>query len=111
MTTTLPPALLFGYWGFTPFPWLMILSSAQKDNPALIAHEQCHQAQQRRDGTLTFWWRYTTNTAWRLSYEVEAYKVWLTVNPVDEWRVVHWLASNYNLGISTKDARELLGLP
>lgn len=89
----------------------MLITSAHKDNKALIAHEQCHQAQQRRDGLLTFWWRYLTSKSWRLSYEIEAYKVWLTVNPLDEWRVVHWLATNYNLGISNQDARDLMGLP
>lgn len=89
----------------------MLISSSQRTNKALIAHEQCHQSQQGRDGWLRFWWRYLTNKAWRLSYEVEAYRVWIEVNPLDEWRVVHWLASNYNFGISTKDARELLGLP
>lgn len=111
MKLTLPDSLLFGYWASAPVPWLIIVGKSWKNHVALIAHEQCHQGQQRRDGVLTFWWRYLTNKSWRLAYEVEAYKVWLEVNPLDEWRVVHWLASNYNLGISTKDARELLGLP
>ena len=111
MILTVPDQLLLGYLASAPFPWLIIVAKSQKGNAALLAHERCHQSQQRRDGVVRFWWRYATNKAWRLAYEVEAYKVWLKVNLVDEWRVVHWLANNYNLGISTKDARELLGLP
>ena len=84
----LPEVLMFGWWGSAPLPWLMFLTYAQKDNAALIAHERCHQDQQRRDGVLTFWVRYVFNKDWRYKYELEAYKVWLTVALEDMWRVV-----------------------
>jgi len=108
MKLTLPDFMLFGYWASAPFPWLMILAKTYSDHAALIAHEQCHQGQQRRDGVLTFWWRYLTNKSWRLAYEVEAYKVWLQVAPHDEWRVSYVLAHNYGLDLSAEQAREIL---
>lgn len=108
MTLTLPDFMLFGCWASAPFPWLIIVAKSHKANAALIAHEQCHQDQQRRDGTLTFWWRYLTNKSWRLAYEVEAYKVWLKTAPTDEFKVVGWLANNYGLDITYQTARELL---
>jgi hypothetical protein len=110
MTLILPPFLLFGFCGSAPTPWLLILSSANRNNAALIAHEQCHQSQQRRDGTLRFWWRYITNKAWRLAYEVEAYKVWLDVQPLDAGKVGMWLCKNYGFDIELSEAFELLGV-
>lgn len=108
MIITIPHQLLFGYWGSALTPWLMILSSEHKDDAALIAHEQCHQSQQRRDGTFTFWWRYLTNKAWRLSYEVEAYKVWIKTAPEDTYRVIAWLARDYGLNLSIDESVALL---
>lgn len=104
----LPGPLMFGWWGSAPFPWLMILAYDQRNNAALIAHERCHQEQQRRDGLLTFWWRYMTSKSWRLSYEVEAYKVWLRVAPEDEWIVCRMLAGSYDFDLTIEKARELL---
>jgi hypothetical protein len=108
MKLILPDPLLFGYWASAPFPWLIIVAKSHKDNAALIAHEQCHQDQQRRDGLLRFWWRYTTNKAWRMAYEVDAYKAWLDVAPHDEWRVSYMLAHNYGFDLSVNEAKELL---
>lgn len=106
MTLTLPHQLLFGYWGLALTPWLMILSSAHKNNAALIAHEQCHQYQQRRDGVLTFWWRYLTDKQARQDYEVEAYRVWVQVKPDDLYRCVRALIGG--LDITYQEATELL---
>lgn len=86
----------------------MILSSDHKNNAALIAHEKCHQSQQRRDGTFTFWWRYLTNKSWRLSYEVEAYKAWLQIAPYETYRVSSWLANDYGFNLTRQQAEELL---
>jgi len=108
MTLTIPHQLMFGYWGAAVTPWLMILSSKHKDNAALIAHEKCHQEQQRIDGTFTFWYRYITKRSFRLSYELEAYKVWLKISPKDAYMVSLWLANNYNLGLSFDKAVDLL---
>jgi len=111
MTLCLPHQLMFGFWGAALTPWLIILSAAHKNNAALIAHEQCHQSQQRRDGTFTFWWRYLTNKSHRLAYEVEAYKVWIKVAPDDTYKVIHWLGTQYGLNITFDDAVELLTEP
>lgn len=102
MALTLPHPLLCGYWGFTPFPWLMILSNRYANHAALIAHEKCHQAQQRRDGWLTFWRRYLFSKDWRYIYELEAYRVWLTVAPTDFWKVVSMM-KNYGFTVSEAD--------
>lgn len=108
MKLILPNALMFGYGGSAPFPFLMILAQSHKDNKALIAHEECHQQQQRRDGLLAFWWKYLTSKPARLAYEVEAYKVWLKVAPLDIHKVVNWLTDNYGLDLTHKQAYKLL---
>ena len=108
MKLVLPAPFLFGYWGSAPFPWLLILSRDYKDHAALIAHERCHQSQQRRDGTLTFWWRYLTNKSHRLDYEVEAYKVWIEVAPNDRYMLAQWLSNNYGFDLTPMRALMLL---
>lgn len=108
MKLILPDALLFGYGGSAPFPFLIILASSHKNNQALIAHEECHQQQQRRDGLLTFWWKYLTDKHVRLAYEVEAYKVWIKVTPHDIHKVVNWLINNYGLDLTHEQAYKLL---
>jgi len=108
MTIILPPFFLFGYWGASVSPSLMILSSEHKDHQALIEHEKVHQGQQRRDGTLTFWWRYFTSKKWKLAYEVEAYKRWIEVKPEDENLCARWLAFSYGFDITVDKAYELL---
>lgn len=102
MTITLPTPLMFGWWGSAPFPWLMILAYDQRNNAALIAHERCHQDQQRRDGVLTFWHRYIFNKDWRYRYELEAYRVWLDTAPNDFWLVVSMM-QNYGFNISQSE--------
>lgn len=102
MKLILPDPLMFGWWGSAPFPWLMILAYSQRNNTALIAHEQCHQAQQRRDGLLTFWLRYVTSSDWRYMYELEAYRVWLEEQPDDFWKVVSMM-QGYGFEIADAD--------
>lgn len=104
----LPDFLLFGFWGSAPLPNLMILANSQKDNKALIAHEQCHQGQQRRDGVLKFWSNYIFNKEMKLKYEVEAYKVWLEVNPKDREKVIFWLMNGYDFELSRQEAEALI---
>lgn len=41
-------------------------------SPSLIAHEQVHVEQQKRDGW-RFYWRYLSSRWWRMMYEAEAY--------------------------------------
>jgi len=86
----------------------MILSSEHKNNTPLIEHEKVHQMQQRRDGLLTFWWRYFTNREWKLAYEVEAYKRWIEVKPEDENLCARWLAFSYGFDITVDEAYRLL---
>ena len=79
-----------------------------KDHKALIAHERDHQRQQRRDGVLTFWWKYLTNKQARQDYEVEAYKVWVQVAPNDLESCVRVLTNSYGFDLTNTQARELL---
>jgi hypothetical protein len=104
----LPDVLLFGDWGSAPFPWLIFVSVDYKDHAALIAHERCHQDQQRRDGWLRWVWRYITDKQARLDYEVDAYRVWVQVAPGDLWRCVYWLRTGYGLQLSDAEAIALL---
>ena len=103
-----PQPLLFGFWGASIAPWLMLVAIDYKDHAALIAHERIHQEQQRRDGLLRFWWRYITDKRARLDYEVEAYRVWVQVAPGDLWRCVYSLRTGYGLQLSDADAIALL---
>lgn len=104
MTLTLPQFMLLGYWASAPAPWLMLVSRNHKDNAALIAHECCHQEQQRRDGTLRFWWRYLTNKQARFDYELEAYRAWCAVAPQDQGYCARVLSSKYGLGLTPMQA-------
>lgn len=106
-----PQPLLFGFWGVSITPWLMFVSIEYKDHAALIAHERCHQDQQRRDGLLTFWFRYFTNKQARQDYEVEAYKVWVHVAPKDLERCVWYLTKSYEFNLTDAQARKLLTKP
>jgi len=104
----LPGFMMFGFWGSAPTSWLIFVASDHKNNEALIAHERCHQSQQRRDGTLTFWWRYSTDKTARMEYEVEAYRVWVQVAPNDLSRCVWSLTKSYNFDLTNAQAIELL---
>jgi hypothetical protein len=103
-----PDFFLFGVWGFTTSPWMILIASSQKDNTALIAHERCHQMQMRRDGLLTFWWGYLTNKHARLAYEIEAYRVWLDIAPGDRFKVLWWLEHGYNVGLTKAEIESRL---
>ena len=60
--------------GITLAPWLVILPSWARGNLGYLSHEMTHAAQQRRVGTLTFWYRYLTDKSFRQTAEVEAYR-------------------------------------
>ena len=104
----LPSPLLFGYWGSAPLPFLLYVAIDYRDHKALIAHERTHQSQQRRDGVITFWYKYITNKQARQDYEVEAYRVWVQVAPKDLDRCVWYLTKSYNFNLTDTQARELL---
>jgi len=66
-----------------------------------------HVEQQRNAGVLTFWWRYLTNKAHRLNYEVEAYKAQIAAG-ASQITCARHLATDYRLGITQAEALKLL---
>lgn len=108
MILYIPDRLLFSFDGVAWIPGIILIGKSHAGNAALIAHEQCHQAQQRRNGYLRWCWRYVTSKAWRLDYEVEAYRVWLAVSPQDRYKVLWWLTHNYDAGMSQLEIVSML---
>lgn len=104
----LPSFLMFGWGGAAWGQTCIVVDRADWSKAALIAHERCHQRQMARDGTATFYWRYLTSTEARQQYEIEAYRVWVQVEPNDLWRCVRALTGSYGLGITDQEAVELL---
>jgi hypothetical protein len=74
----IPSQLLFGWDGAAWGPNIIVINKDYWNKKPLIAHERCHQAQQRRDGLFTFWWRYTTSKQHRQHYEVAVYRLHIT---------------------------------
>ena len=107
----MPKITLFGFWGIAVAPWLLLVAIDYRSHAGLLAHEQWHQGQQRKDGTLRYWWRYWTSKQARLYYEVSAYREWVRVKPGDMYLCVYWLRTNYGLRVSDAQARELLMKP
>jgi hypothetical protein len=104
----IPDRLLFGFGGAAWIPGIILIGESHAGNTALIAHEQCHHDQQRRDGYLRWCWRYVTSKKWRLRYEVEAYRVWLGIAHQDRYKVLHWLTHNYGAGLPMSEIAVLL---
>jgi len=104
----LPKPFMFGFWGSAPLPFLIYVAIDYRNHKALLAHEGCHQDQQRRDGLLTFWWKYITSKQARQDYEVEAYRVWVQVAPDDLRSCVWVLTKSYGFDLTESKARELL---
>ena len=99
--------LLWFAAGFTVSQRLILLHPAHANDTALLAHERTHQEQMARVGTLTFWWRYLTDKAFRQQAEVEAYKVQIA-HGANRDTCAGWLAGNYWLGIDFATAYALL---
>ena len=99
--------LLVWACGMTVAPGLIVIHPRYRGNAGLLAHEQVHVQQMRRDGLLRFWWRYATSRRHRLAYEVEAYRVSMahgcTLNSA-----ARVLATGYWLGIDEGQARRAL---
>lgn len=108
MKLILPNWAMFGWGGSAPFPWLIILSSKYKDNLPLIIHEQTHQEQQRRDGWFKWVYRYLFKPEWRQTYEVEAYRAQLKLQPSSASTFAYSLANKYKLDINYIHAYFLL---
>ncbi len=88
-------------------PGLILIHPRCRGDAGLLAHEQVHVRQMRRDGLLRFWWRYMTSRAHRLAYEVEAYRVSLAYGS-SLASVARTLATGYWLGINEQQARAAL---
>ena len=104
----LPSGLMFGWGGAAWGQHCIVIDRNSWHKGPLIAHERCHQQQMARDGTLRFYWRYFINTEARQDYEIEAYRVWVQVEPNDMWRCVRALTGSYGLDITDQEAMELL---
>ena len=104
----LPSGLMFGWGGAAWGQHCIVIDRNSWHKGPLIAHERCHQDQMARDGTLRFYWRYFTSKQARQDYEIEAYRVWVQVEPADMWRCVRALTGSYGLDITDQDAMELL---
>jgi hypothetical protein len=93
--------------GMTVTPRLIVIHASCRGDRGLIAHEQVHAMQMRRDGLLRFWWRYATSRSHRLAYEVEAYRVSISHGyPLGS--AARTLANGYWLRIDEAQARQAL---
>jgi len=104
----LPSWMMLGWGGTAWGQTCIVVDRDAWSKAALIEHERCHQRQMARDGTLRFYWRYFTDKEARQQYEVEAYRVWVQVEPADLWRCVRALTGSYGLNITDQDAINLL---
>lgn len=104
----IPSMLLFGWDGAAWGPNIIVINKDYWNKKPLIAHERCHQDQQRRDGWITFYLRYFTSKEWRYKYELEAYRVWVQVEPNDLNRIINVMMNGYGFNLSYNDALEAL---
>ncbi len=93
--------------GITLTPWLILIPRWAKGNPDYLAHERTHAKQQRRVGTLTFWWRYLTDPAYRLTAEIEAYRAQIAAGGDVDYCATQ-LAYGYSLTLTPAKAYALL---
>lgn len=90
-------------------PNLIIANKFDIDNSEwLLQHEQIHQEQMRRIGTLTFHWRYITNSKFRLVYEIEAYHDSYKRLPSNLYNFARSLCDSYWLSVSMEDAMDMI---
>lgn len=107
----IPSQLLFGWDGAAWGPNVIVINKSYWNKKPLIAHERCHQDQQRRDGWITFYFRYFTSKEWRLKYELEAYRVWVKVEPTDIHRIIGVLVNSYGFNLTHEEAYKALITP
>ena len=88
-------------------PNIVLVHPRYKDHFALIEHEKVHTLQMIKDGTLTFWLKYWFSREYRKCVEVEAYKVQLKCGAT-LYNCAYMLSTNYRLGITQREAEELL---
>lgn len=100
----IPSILMFGWDGAAWGPNIIVINRDYYNQKPLIAHEQCHQAQQRRDGVFTFYFRYFTSKEWRYTYELEAYRVWVRIAPEDINNIARVLVHSYGFDLTYDEA-------
>lgn len=99
--------LLFFASGLTISQRLIVIHPKYRGDKPLMEHERTHQAQMVRVGTLTFWWRYLTDKAFRQQAEVEAYKVQISHGAKHSSCARH-LSTGYWLNLDYNTAYNLL---
>lgn len=102
--------LLWFAAGFAPTQSLILIHPKYRHDLPLLAHERAHQAQQKRTGTLVFWYRYLTDKGFRLSVEAEAYKVQISLGARPAACAKN-IATKYRLDITPDEALQLLSTP
>jgi hypothetical protein len=107
----IPAFLLLGWDGAAWGPNIIVINKDYWNKKPLIAHEKCHQDQQRRDGWITFYFRYFTSKEWRFKYELEAYRVWLKVEPDDVHRITGVMVNSYGFNLTYEEAYKALTAP
>lgn len=106
-----PSQILFGWDGAAWGPNIIVINKDYWNKKPLIAHERCHQEQQRRDGWITFYFRYFTSKEWRYKYELEAYRVWVKIEPEDIHRITNVLMNSYGFNLTYEEAYKALITP
>lgn len=88
-------------------PSLILIPQWAKSDPAYLAHEQCHVAQQRKHGVFTFWLRYLSDSLFRQAMEVESYRAQIKSGTSLSY-CAQQLYLGYNLGLEYMDCVKLL---
>lgn len=94
--------------GMALTPDLILIHPRARGDAGLIAHEQKHCEQQRRDGALRWWWRYLTDHDFRLAAEVEAYRISYQHRPGRLNSFAIQLATCYRLDVTAEEAMRLI---
>lgn len=90
---------------------IIVINKDYWNKKPLIAHERCHQDQQRRDGWITFYFRYFTSKEWRFKYELEAYRVWVSIEPGDVHHITNVIVNSYGFNLTHEEAYKALAAP
>jgi len=95
---------IFGASGLTIWPFIFMVNP---DDQPLVAHEKVHFAEQARWLVLPWWVAYLLSAAFRKNTEVRAYKAQIAAGG-DIEMCAFYLARNYRLGITAKQAKQEL---
>jgi Domain of unknown function (DUF4157) len=95
--------------GFAAFTlgWFIFIRPNRKGDEGLLAHEQVHVAQFKRE-PIMFWPKYLLSKKARYAYELEAYRVQLRYRPDRLDAYAEALATKYRLNLPIDFVREEL---